>query len=239
MAALAYGVKWPACNHRCPKCYSGVLERLLCASLSSGSGLKPLVELCTAGSLRRSIDPVKLEDAFSRNLNFGTGGIRGLMGIGPNRMNILTVGKSAQGLSSFLIAGVERSSGHLGVAPMVAIAYDTRLHSRDFARETARVLAANGIRVLLFSQPQPTPVLSFATRALRCDCGVCITASHNPREYNGFKVYGPTGDQATDALAVSIQSEIEKVDTFTGVADADFDVLLESGMISPVPRERS
>lgn len=180
-------------------------------------------------------DPVKLEDAFSRNLNFGTGGIRGLMGIGPNRMNILTVGKSAQGLSSFLIAGVERSSGHLGVAPMVAIAYDTRLHSRDFARETARVLAANGIRVLLFSQPQPTPVLSFATRALRCDCGVCITASHNPREYNGFKVYGPTGDQATDALAVSIQSEIEKVDTFTGVADADFDVLLESGMISPVP----
>lgn len=180
-------------------------------------------------------DPVKLEDAFSRNLNFGTGGIRGVMGIGPNRMNILTVGKSAQGLSSFLIANVEQSGGRLDAVPLVAIAYDTRLHSRDFARETARVLAANGIRVLLFSQPVPTPVLSYATRALRCDCGVCITASHNPREYNGFKVYGPTGDQATDALAVSIQSEIEKVDIFSGVADADFDALLESGMISEVP----
>ena len=169
-------------------------------------------------------DAAAVEDAFAGNLRFGTGGIRAIMGVGPNRMNALTIGKAAQGLAAWLAA-----SGH-GTGP-VAVAYDTRLHSREFAEVTACVLAANGIAVRLFGEPQPTPVLDFATRELGCAAGVCLTASHNPREYNGFKVYGADGVQATDAMAHAIQAEIERVDPFA-VSPMPLGQALREGLVS-------
>lgn len=155
-------------------------------------------------------DAATAADALSRNLSFGTGGIRGLMGAGPNRMNCLTVGRAAQGLADWLAESV-------GTRPTVVIGYDTRIHSLDFARATAQVLAANGARVLLFGRPVPTPVADFAIRRLGCDAGVVITASHNPKEYNGFKVYDATGDQATDGMARAIQAHMDLINPFTGV----------------------
>ena len=173
-------------------------------------------------------DQSAVEDAFSRNLSFGTGGIRGVMGIGPNRMNRLTVGMAAQGLANYLAKTV----GCAGAS--VAVAYDTRLHSRDFANATASVLAANGIHVHLFGEPQPTPVLDFAVRRLGCSAGVVITASHNPKEYNGFKVYDETGDQITDAAAYAVQAEIEAVDVFDEVTSISIDEGVQGGYISYV-----
>lgn len=165
------------------------------------------------------------EDAFTGDLRFGTGGIRCLMGVGPNRMNRLTIGKATQGLAQWLLDTVGKDAS-------VAIGYDTRLHSKDFAWVTARVLAANGIRSLLFATHQPTPVLDYATRELGCSVGVCITASHNPREYNGYKVYDADGVQATDAMARSIQNRIERVDTFEDVRWASFEEAVESGLVA-------
>ena len=147
----------------------------------------------------------ELKDAFSKDLSFGTGGIRALMGIGPNRMNVLTIGRASQGLANYLL-----KTGCSGET--VAIACDSRIHSSEFSEVAASVLSANGFRVALFPNATPTPLLSFGIRKMKCCAGVSITASHNPKEYNGFKVYGPTGDQATDALAQAIQTEIEQVD---------------------------
>ena len=170
-----------------------------------------------------------LDDCFACNLSFGTGGIRGLMGVGPNRMNAVTIGRATQGVASYLnnASKSERSS--------VAIAYDTRIHSHDFAVKTACVLAGNNIECHLFKTHQPTPLLSYAVRKLGCDAGICITASHNPMEYNGYKVYGYTGDQATDSLAKSIQSQIELVDPFDGVHEISFDTALKSGIVRWIP----
>jgi phosphoglucomutase len=188
-----------------------------------GGGLEPW-------ELEELDDPGALEDAFAGDLRFGTGGIRCLMGVGPNRMNRLTIGKAAQGLAHWLKAsqasGDQRST--------VAIGYDTRFHSREFAEATACVLAANGIAVRLFDAPQPTPVLSFAVRELACAAGVVLTASHNPREYNGFKVYDAQGVQATDAMAHAIQDQIEQVDPFADVRIMGLDDALASGMVSYV-----
>lgn len=157
-------------------------------------------------------DEAEREAAFTGELLFGTGGIRSTMGIGPARMNRITIARAAQGLADYLNShGTEEAN-----EPDVAIAFDTRCHSRDFAGTTASVLAANGIHVHLFKDPVPTPVLSFTVRQLSCNAGVVITASHNPMEYNGFKVYGPTGDQATDVLARGVQTCISRVDTFIG-----------------------
>ena len=128
-----------------------------------------------------------LQDRFCQELTFGTGGLRGIMGAGRNRMNIYTVRKATQGLANYL-----RKTDR----PMqVAIAYDSRRYSDVFAKETACVLAANGIAAWLYPRLQPTPALSWAVRYLKCDAGICITASHNPAEYNGYKVYGPDGDK--------------------------------------------
>lgn len=170
--------------------------------------------------------PDAREDAFAGDLRFGTGGIRCLMGIGPNRMNRLTIGKAAQGLANWL----NDLPGH----KTVAIGYDTRFHSREFAETTACVLASSGIKALIFSSPQPTPVLDFATRRLGCSVGVVITASHNPREYNGFKVYGPDGVQAIDGMARAIQARIEEIDPFEDVKSMDFSSAQERGLISYV-----
>ena len=145
-------------------------------------------------------------DAFYRSLAFGTGGLRGTMGAGTNRMNIYTVARATAGLAAYL---KEKST-----LPRVAIGYDTRLLSHAFAKTAACVLTAAGIEVYIYSRPLPTPMLSYAVRALACDAGIVITASHNPSEYNGYKVYGADGCQITEEAAAAILSRIEAQDYF-------------------------
>ena len=134
-------------------------------------------------------DPEELTDAFYRNLEFGTGGLRGIMGVGTNRMNKYTVGMATQGLANYLI----KSFPDREIS--VAIAHDCRNNSRLFAAISANVLSANGIQVYLFDDLRPTPELSFAIRHFHCQSGIVITASHNPKEYNGYKVYWDDGGQ--------------------------------------------
>lgn len=153
--------------------------------------------------------PAAIFDRFWRDLEFGTGGLRGEIGAGTNRMNIYTVGKATQGLANFLLS--QKGS------PSVAIAYDTRNMSLEFAEHTACVLCANGIKVFLFNTVHPTPMLSFAVRYLGCDAGIVITASHNPKQYNGYKVYGADGGQITDTVATAILAEIDSCDVFNDV----------------------
>lgn len=150
-----------------------------------------------------------IEDAFYRDLTFGTGGLRGKLGTGPNRMNTYTVGRATQGLADWLNATVK--------APTVALCRDTRHGSEEFVRRAASVLAANGIRSYVYERVEPTPALSFAVRELGCSAGVNITASHNPASYNGYKVYGPDGCQITVDVARAIQAAIDSVDPFEDV----------------------
>lgn len=153
--------------------------------------------------------PEQMEDAFYRSLAFGTGGLRGVIGAGTNRMNLYMVRKATQGLANYLLDTFSQ--------PSAAIAYDSRIKSDLFAAEAARVLAANGIQVYLYAELMPTPALSFAVRQLGCSAGICITASHNPAVYNGYKVYGSDGGQITQAAAERILAEMDAVDIFTGV----------------------
>ena len=169
-------------------------------------------------------DDAAIEDRFYRELEFGTGGLRGVLGAGTNRMNVFTVGKATQGYANYLKA-------HFA-APSVAIAYDSRINSRLFAETTAGVFAANGIRVHIYPRLMPTPSLSFAVRDLRSCGGVVITASHNPAKYNGYKVYGADGCQITTEAAAAIQSEIDRVDPFADVCALDFAEGLASGIIA-------
>lgn len=148
--------------------------------------------------------PQELEDAFYRDLEFGTGGLRGLMGVGTNRMNKYTVGMATQGFSNYL-------KGCFPQGVSVAIAHDSRNNSRFFAETTAHVFAANGIRVFLFEDLRPTPELSFAIRALGCQGGVVCTASHNPKEYNGYKAYWNDGSQLVSPHDVNVIAEVEKI----------------------------
>ncbi|MCL2342551.1 MAG: phospho-sugar mutase [Firmicutes bacterium] len=150
-----------------------------------------------------------IRDRFWRELTFGTGGLRGEIGAGSNRMNVYTVGRATQGLADYLLAQKWR--------PLAVIAYDTRHMSREFAERAACVLCANGIDTRLFDSPHPTPMLSFAVRNLKADAGIVITASHNPKQYNGYKVYGPDGGQITDTAASAILKCIEAVDLFKNV----------------------
>ena len=171
----------------------------------------------------RAMDESRVEDAFYRNLAFGTGGLRGVIGAGTNRMNIYTVSKATQGLANYL----KKHSA----APSVAIGYDSRIKSDLFARVAAEVFGANGVKVFLWPQLMPVPMVSFATRYLHASAGVMITASHNPAKYNGYKVYGPDGCQITTAAAGEILEEIEKLDVFEDVSRVDFETALESGTV--------
>ena len=155
----------------------------------------------------------ELDDAMKQELKFGTSGLRGLMGAGNNRMNFHTVARATQGLSEYLLSA--------GRAPKVCIAYDTRRHSREFAECAARVLRDNEIDVYLFDSPRPTPLLSYAIRQLKAGAGIVITASHNPREYNGYKVYSHYGGQITDEEAKAITTKIEAWDLFDFPRDLD------------------
>ena len=171
----------------------------------------------------RSMDAAAMEDAFYRDLAFGTGGLRGTIGAGANRMNIHVVARASQGLANWL--GEEAS---------VVIGYDTRIKSDLFARTAAAVFAANGILVRLWPEPLPVPTVSYAVRALGASAGVMITASHNPAKYNGYKVYGPDGCQITTEAAAEILAEIMRVDLFTDVKSMDFDAALAEGRIQQI-----
>lgn len=151
----------------------------------------------------------EIEDSFYRNLAFGTGGLRGTIGAGTNRMNVHTVGKASQGLSDYLNKTCEN--------PSVVIGFDSRIKSDVFAKVAADVFSANGIHVYLWPELNPVPTVSFATRYLHASAGVMITASHNPSKYNGYKVYGADGCQITTEAAAEILAEIEKLDIFVDV----------------------
>ena len=149
-------------------------------------------------------DPAALEDAFYRNLEFGTGGLRGTMGVGTNRMNRYTVGMATQGLANYLKEKVE---GPLSVC----ISFDSRNHSHEFAQIAADVFSANGIKVFIFDEIHPVPLMSYAVRAKKANCGVMITASHNPKEYNGYKVFWNDGAQITAPVDKEIVAEVGKI----------------------------
>lgn len=178
-----------------------------------------------------SSDEQAIIDAFYKNLSFGTGGLRGELGVGTNRMNIFTVGKASQGLANYVVANFPKEQRK------IAIAYDSRINSDVFAKTAAKVFAANGIKAYLYSELMPTPMLSFAVRELGCAAGIVITASHNPSKYNGYKVYGPDGCQITTEAASAILAEIEKLDIFTDVKKGDFNHLLSSGDIEYISEQ--
>ncbi|MBP5167298.1 MAG: phospho-sugar mutase [Oscillospiraceae bacterium] len=172
-------------------------------------------------------DPAAIKDRFCRSLAFGTGGLRGVLGAGTNRMNVYTVAQATQGLCGYL-------KKHAQLNQKAVIAYDSRINSRLFAETAAEVLAANGIEARLFPRLAPTPLLSFAVRELDCGAGICVTASHNPAEYNGYKVYGPDGCQITVDAAAAIQKEIDSVDVLTGPARMKADEAEKAGLLHTV-----
>lgn len=174
-----------------------------------------------------SIDDKKeIEDRFYRDLEFGTGGLRGVIGAGSNRMNIYTVGKATQGLADYLV----NTYGALEAS--VSIAYDSRNMSIEFAETAAKVFTANGIKVNLFESLRPTPMLSYTVRELKSKAGIVITASHNPKQYNGYKVYGDDGGQVTDESANEILEYIEKVDDFSKVKSIEIGIAKEKGLLN-------
>ena len=154
------------------------------------------------------------------NLKFGTGGLRATMGEGPDHLNLETIREATLGVAAYVKS---RSA-----EPAVAVAYDSRNHSEEFAKEAARVLALKGCKAYIYPRPMPTPTLSFAVRHLKCDAGIAVTASHNPKDYNGFKVYGKDGCQVTSGAAAAIQMYIEKADEKEAQEDLPFAYFLES-----------
>lgn len=168
----------------------------------------------------------EISERFYQSLAFGTGGLRGVIGAGTNRMNIYTVAQATQGVANYLKAN--------GTAKSVAIAHDSRINSDVFAQKTAEVFAGNGFHVYFYPHLVPTPMLSYAVRELKCDTGVIITASHNPAIYNGYKCYDAQGYQMTDDAAAKVYDCISGVDIFDGVSTLDFDKALDSGLIEMI-----
>lgn len=168
-------------------------------------------------------------DRFYRCLEFGTAGLRGVIGAGTNRMNYYTVCQATQGLSDYLNAKYDK--------PSIAIGYDSRIKSDYFSKEAAKVLAANGIKVYLFKELEPTPCLSFAIRYFHTSSGIILTASHNPAKYNGYKCYNSNGYQMTDEEADETYEYIKKVDYFTGIKTMDFDEAVQKGLIEYMGEE--
>ncbi len=170
-----------------------------------------------------------INDAFYKNLEFGTGGLRGVIGAGTNRMNVYTVGKATQGLAAYVNSISENGK--------VAIAYDSRIKSDIFARDAAAILAANGIKVYIYRELMPTPMLSFAVRHFKCDAGIVVTASHNPAKYNGYKAYGSDGCQLGLEAAEYVLSIMDSVDIFDGVRRMDFEDGVKSGLIEYIGQD--
>ena len=175
----------------------------------------------------RAMDEKQQEDAFYRDLSFGTGGLRGVIGAGTNRMNIYTVAKATQGLANYL-------KEHFR-APSVAIGFDSRINSELFSKVAARVFAANGVKVHIWPELMPVPTVSFAVRELGCSAGVMVTASHNPSKYNGYKVYGADGCQITTQGAAEVLAKIEALDIFQDVRIMDFGTAWNDGRILRIP----
>lgn len=168
----------------------------------------------------------EIYDRFYTALKFGTAGLRGIIGAGTNRMNIYVVRQATQGLANYVLKKYGKGS--------VAISHDSRIKADLFMNEAARVLAANGIKVYITSELQPTPVLSYLVRYFKCQAGIMVTASHNPAAYNGYKAYGEDGCQMTDVAANTVYDEISKLDMFKDVKIADFDEAVKNGMIEYV-----
>ena len=169
----------------------------------------------------------EIMERFYKSLEFGTAGLRGVLGVGTNRMNIYTVRQATQAMSDYLNQANESNT--------VAIGYDSRINSDVFAKETACVFAANGIKVRIFSELMPVPVLSYAVRELKCEAGIVITASHNPAKYNGYKAYGPDGCQLNPDAAAQVLEYAKKTDIFTGVKHMSFEEGMEKGLIEYIP----
>lgn len=187
------------------------------ANVTDEQLLAELVRMKDAG------DEDAITDAFFQDLAFGTAGLRGTLGAGTNRMNIYTVGRATQGFADYLNATFEH--------PTVAIARDSRNNGELFVKTTAAILAANGIVSYVYPKISPVPTLSWAVRDLGCSGGICMTASHNPAAYNGYKAYGPDGCQITSEAADAISAAMEKTDPFADVKTMDFDEAVEQGMV--------
>lgn len=168
-------------------------------------------------------DEDAINDSFYRELEFGTGGLRGVIGAGTNRMNIYTVRRATQGFADYINEAFDN--------PSVAVSYDSRIKSDVFAKAAAGVFAANGIKVHIYSELMPTPMLSFAVRALKCSAGVMVTASHNPSKYNGYKAYGSDGCQLSLSASEVVIQKVNKLDIFKDVKTVDFDKAVADGMI--------
>ncbi len=168
-------------------------------------------------------DENAISEAFYKDLEFGTGGLRGIIGAGTNRLNVYTIGKASQGLAAYVNSISENGK--------IAIAYDSRIKSDLFAKTAAEVFAANGIKVYIYKELMPTPMLSYAVRYLKCDAGVVVTASHNPAKYNGYKAYDNEGCQLCPEAADYVLDIMNKVDTFGGVKSIPFDEGVKSGAI--------
>ncbi len=195
-----------------------------------------LTKLSLSDPLRQELlnvsgDEKEINDRFYQEIVFGTAGLRGICGAGTNRMNVLTVGRATQGIANYI-----KKSGE---DPMkgVAIAYDCRYHSREFSELVASIMAGNGIRTYLFPSMRPTPELSFAIRKLGCISGVNMTASHNPKEYNGYKVYWSDGAQISGEISEGMLAEIQKLDFFDTFAQMPLDTAREKGLVVMIGEE--
>lgn len=180
--------------------------------------------------LRNIKDEKEIEDRFYKDLEFGTGGLRGVIGLGTNRMNTYTLGKVTQGLAEYLIDRYEKDIS-------VSIAYDSRIMSKEFAEATATCLCANGIKVYLFEDLRPTPMLSYTVRHLKSKAGIVITASHNPKQYNGYKVYGEDGGQVTDKAAKKILSYVQGISDFSEVRTMNLNEAKEKELLDMIGEE--
>lgn len=189
------------------------------------------IDDATKEELKSIKDEKELEDRFYKELEFGTGGLRGVIGAGSNRMNIYTVGKATQGLAQYLLNTYNKND------ISVSIAYDSRIMSKEFAETAASVLCANNIKVNLFESLRPTPMLSYTVRALKSKAGIVITASHNPKQYNGYKVYGEDGGQVTDKSASDILSFISEVSDFSQVKKIPIEEAKSKGLLNIIGEE--
>ena len=174
-------------------------------------------------AMKEAGDEEAITDAFFQELAFGTAGLRGTLGAGTNRMNIYTVGRATQGFADYLVKHFEK--------PTVAIARDSRNNGELFVKTTAAILAANGVTSYVYPKISPVPTLSWATRYLECSGGICMTASHNPAAYNGYKAYGPDGCQITSEAADAISAAMNACDPFRDVKTMDFDEAVEQGLV--------
>ena len=177
----------------------------------------------------KSMEVCEINEAFACDLEFGTGGQRGVLGAGTNRLNVYTVAKTTQGIANYLVKKYD--------FPSVAISYDSRHKSEVFAKKVASIFAGNGIKAYIYPELMPTPCLSFATRFLKCLAGVMITASHNPAQYNGYKVYGEDGCQITTEATKEISLEINRIDIFKDIKEVDYENGVKSGLIKIIEND--